>query len=92
MDIKILKKTVNEIQMEIKKESHTFLNALKTILLEDERVDVAAYNIKFPGISDPILYVRTYSADPIEVIKDAAKKLANQCEEFKTIFRDRVSI
>lgn len=41
MDIKVLKKTDTEIEVEIKGEDHTLLNALKSSLLKDKAVKVA---------------------------------------------------
>ena len=41
MNLKILNKTDNELEMEIAGETHTLLNLLKTILLEDDAVEIA---------------------------------------------------
>lgn len=87
MEIKIISKTDTEIRVEIKGETHTMMNALKSSLLEDKAVKVATYDIEFPGISDPVLYVKTdKSEDPIEAIKVATKKLAGECEDFLKAF------
>lgn len=83
MDIKILKKTDTDIEVEIKGQTHTLLNALKSALLDDKAVKVATYDIEFPGISDPVLYVKTdKSEDPIDAIKAASKKLTSDCDDF----------
>ena len=87
MEIKILNKTETEINVEIKGETHTMMNALKSCLLDDKAVKVATYSIEFPGISDPVLYVKTDKAeDPIDAIKAAAKKLAAESDEFLKAF------
>ncbi|HMK46725.1 MAG TPA: DNA-directed RNA polymerase subunit L [Methanocella sp.] len=87
MDIKIIHKTDTEIRVEIKGETHTMMNALKSCLLQDSAVTVATYDIEFPGISDPVLFVRTdKSEDPIDAIKGATKKLADECDDFLTSF------
>ncbi|MBU2617216.1 MAG: DNA-directed RNA polymerase subunit L, partial [Euryarchaeota archaeon] len=52
MEIKIFKKTSREIKLEISGETHTLLNALKSVLLEDERVRIASYDIKHPDVSN----------------------------------------
>lgn len=87
MDIKVLKKTDTEIEVEIKDEDHTLLNALKSSLLKDKAVKVATYDIEYPGISNPVLYVRTgKSEDPIDAIKKAAADLSGDCDTFIELF------
>lgn len=87
MEIKILKKTDTEIEVEIRGEDHTLMNALKASLLKDKDVRVATYDIVYPGISNPILHVRTSgSEDPVEALKAAAKDLAAECDAFIDLF------
>lgn len=86
LEINILESKKNEIQIEFIDESHTFLNILKSTLLLDEDVKVVTYNVEFPNISNPVLYLKTTKKDPITVLKSAASNLVNQCEEFKDIF------
>ncbi|MEA1984783.1 MAG: DNA-directed RNA polymerase subunit L [Euryarchaeota archaeon] len=86
MELKIISKEDDEIQLEIKGESHTLLNMLKSVLLDDERVEIATYDMKHVTISDPVILVKTDGTDPITVVKDAASKLIAQCDEFLTVF------
>ena len=87
MDIKVYNKTDTEIEIEIKGEDHTLMNALKSALLKDKAVKVATYDIEYPGLSNPRLYVRTSkSEDPIDAIKKASKDLAGDCETFLDLF------
>ncbi len=87
MDVKVLRKTDNEIELEIKGEDHTLMNALKSSLLKDRDVKVATYDIEYPGISNPVLFVRTgNSEDPIDAIKKAAMDLAVECDTFVELF------
>ncbi len=91
MEIKILNKTANEVEMEIKGEDHTMMNALKAALLKDKSVKVATYDIVYPGISNPVLFVRTdKSTDPIDAIKAASKALSDECEDFAKLFTKKV--
>lgn len=82
MELKIIDKTDDEMSIEIKGEDHTFLNMLKFILLGDERVNIASYDMKHVSISDPILFVKTENADPVDVVRDALSILISQCDEF----------
>ncbi|MCD4703745.1 MAG: DNA-directed RNA polymerase subunit L [Methanosarcinaceae archaeon] len=86
MELKIISKEDDEIQLEIKGESHTLLNMLKSVLLDDERVEIATYDMKHVTISDPVILVKTDGTDPIIIVRDAASKLIAQCDEFLTVF------
>lgn len=82
MEITIVNKTDNEINVKIIGETHTLMNLLKTALLTDKHVEIATYDVKHTTISDPILFVRTDGADPIKVIKTATKYVMKECDEF----------
>ncbi|AKB13155.1 MAG: DNA-directed RNA polymerase subunit L [Methanosarcina thermophila] len=86
MELNILSKTDNELEVELKGETHTLLNLLRDSLIRDKRVEVAFYDMKYVSISDPILYIRTDGTNPIEVLKDAALKIIAQCDEFTEVF------
>jgi len=82
----VLEKTSTELRIRLTGESHTLLNLLTNIMLEDERVDVAYYNMEFPTWSDPVLYVRTHGEDPVKVLRDASMRVAQMCDEFIQAF------
>ncbi|SNQ62320.1 DNA-directed RNA polymerase subunit L [Candidatus Methanoperedens nitratireducens] len=89
MELTIVNKTENEISIKVAGETHTLLNALKTVLLNNKHVEIATYDIKHPTISDPVLFVRTDGADPIEVIKKASNELVKECDEFIKLFKKK---
>lgn len=89
MELTILNKTENEINIKVRGETHTLLNMLKTALLNNKHVEIATYDIKHPTISDPVLFVRTDGADPIDVIKKASKEIAKECDEFIKLFKKK---
>ncbi len=87
MKIKVLKKTSNELNMEIEGEGHTFCNLLQKTLLEDKTTEMAGYDIPHPLTSSPTIYVRTKGTrKPEAVIKDAVKKVRTQNKEFRKSF------
>lgn len=91
MEIKVLNKTKTEVEVEIKGEDHTLMNALKSSLLKDKSVKVATYDIEYPAISNPVLYVRTSSSeDPLDAIKKAAKDLEGESDEFIDLFSKKI--
>ncbi len=86
--IKILKKTANELKIEIEGEGHTFGNVLQKALLEDDTIEMAGYNIKHPLISNPTVYLRTKEKRKPEVaLRDAAKKIRARSKEFRESFK-----
>ena len=92
MNLKILNKTDTELEMEIVGETHTLLNLLKTILLEDDTVEIATYDIKYLGISEPIVYVRTNGKDPVQAVRSALQKMVAICDEFRSVFTSQIDI
>jgi len=87
MQIRVLSKTDNELKFEIEEEGHTLCNLLEKILLEDETVDMAGYNISHPLISTPVIYIRTKGPrNPETALKDAAEKILQKEKEFKAEF------
>ncbi len=89
MELTILNKTDNEINIKVTGETHTILNMLKTVLLNNKHVEIATYDIKHPTISEPVLFVRTDGADPIDVIKKASKEMAKECDDFIKLFKKK---
>ncbi|MGB3907705.1 MAG: DNA-directed RNA polymerase subunit L [Methanomethylovorans sp.] len=92
MELKIINKTEDEMHLEIKGETHTLLNMLKSVLLEDTRVRTASYDMKHVSISEPILYIKTDGTDPITIVREAAETLITQCDEFLSVFGKAVEV
>ena len=92
MNLKILNKTDTELEMEIAGETHTLLNLLKTILLEDDAVEIATYDIKYLGISEPVMYVRTNGKDPVQAVRSALHTMIAICDEFRSVFTGSIDI
>jgi len=87
MNVKVLEKGPNELRIEIEGEGHTFCNALQKMLLEDETVEMAGYDIHHPLISSPIIYVRTKGKrHPETALREAAEKIKARNREFRASF------
>lgn len=83
MKVKILKKTPNELKLEVDGVGHTLCNLLQKRLLEDENVDLAGYNIPHPLASNSIVYVRTEGdVKPEAVLRRAVKRTREMNKEF----------
>lgn len=87
MNIKILRVTENEAEIEFLDEGHTFLNVLKHSLLQDPQVELATYDVKHPMISNPIFYLRTESKDPLKALRDASLRLKDEFDELLELIK-----
>ncbi|MDI6690420.1 MAG: DNA-directed RNA polymerase subunit L [Candidatus Bathyarchaeota archaeon] len=84
MKIKTLKKTSNELKIEVEGMGHTLCNLLQKRLLEDENVDLAGYNIPHPLASNSIIYVRTKgNVESKSALLKAVEKTREMNEKFR---------
>ena len=89
-NIKILNKTANEIEFEIEDESHGVCNALRHILMQDEDVEYAVYNIDHPLTGKPIMTIKTHEGNPKDASKRAAIQLKADSESFKQLIEENL--
>jgi len=83
----VLEKKPNELRIEIEGEDHSFCNVLQKVLLEDETIEMAGYNIPHPLVSNPIVYVRTKGQRrPETALRNAAEKIRKGNKEFRETF------
>jgi DNA-directed RNA polymerase subunit L len=76
MKIKVLKKSGNELKIEIEGGTHGLCNLLQKRLLEDKTVDFAGYDVPHPLVSNPIIYVRMNgNAKPEDALIRAVEKV-----------------
>lgn len=75
MKVKILKRTSNELKIEVEGIGHALCNLLQKKLLEDENVDLAGYDVPHPLAPNSIIYVHTKdNVKPVEALREAVKK------------------
>jgi DNA-directed RNA polymerase subunit L len=80
----VLKKASNELKIEVEGMGHTLCNMLQKMLSENEKVDLAGYDIPHPLASNPIIYVRTKGkAKPEEALLKAIERARNVNKEFR---------
>jgi DNA-directed RNA polymerase subunit L len=81
--IKVLKKSGNELKVEIEGAGHGLCNLLQKRLLEDKSVDLAGYDVPHPLASNPVIYVRMKgTTKPEEALRRAAEKARETNEAF----------
>jgi DNA-directed RNA polymerase subunit L len=83
MKVNVLKKTSNELRIEIEGTGHTLCNLLQKKILEEKGVDMAGYDIPHPLTPNAIIYVRTKgTAKPEQVLRDAIENAREMNKEF----------
>lgn len=86
MELKTLKKTSKELELEIIGETETLLNPITEVLLENDDVDYASYMADHPEQKKRRLYIRVKNGKPEEVLKKAVKQLENEIKTFSKNF------
>jgi DNA-directed RNA polymerase subunit L len=83
LKLRIIKKSENELKIEIQGSSHGLCNMLQKRLLEDKTVDFAGYDVPHPLASSPIVYVRMKGdAKPQDALLRAVEKIREANDEF----------
>lgn len=94
LEIVILSQKENELEVQIKGETHTILNIIKYELLKDKRIETAFYDIKnlHNSVSkNPILYMKTYPNEiPLIILKEVSREIINICDDFSSTFKKAV--
>ena len=88
MKIKVLKRSDNELKLEIEGEGHSLLNLLQKALLEDDNIAMAGYDVPHPLFDRGILYVQVKDKqNPEDVVKEAVKKVQGLNKDFYKSFK-----
>ncbi|MBS3116849.1 DNA-directed RNA polymerase subunit L [Candidatus Woesearchaeota archaeon] len=88
MDLTVLEETNTKFVFQLKRETHTFCNALKNELLKVKGVDIIAYRVDHPLIGIPQFLLQTKGIEPRKALKEALKNLQKKAEEFKSAVAD----
>lgn len=88
MKVNVLKKTDNELKIEVEGVGHSLLNMLQKTILEDDRIEMAGYHVPHPLIDSGILYVHTREQQkPSDAINEATKKVLDLSKDFQKSFK-----
>lgn len=82
MELKTIKKTAKELEIEITGETETLLNPITEVLLEDDDVDYASYLSDHPESNKRRLYIRVNKGKPEDILKKAVKQLEDEIKTF----------
>jgi DNA-directed RNA polymerase subunit L len=82
MDMKTIRKTKTELELEITGEDETILHPITHILLQNDAVEYAACMADSPLATKKRLFIRVNKGSPVDVLKKAVKYLEDEVKEF----------
>jgi DNA-directed RNA polymerase subunit L len=82
MELKTIKKTSKELELEIIGENETILNPIIEVLLENDNIDYASYFTDHPESDKRHLYIRVKEGSPEDYLKKAVKYLEEEIKDF----------
>lgn len=84
MEIKVINKDEDSLEIQILGEGHTLCSNLRGILFNDESVVFAGYMIKHPLMAEPRVYVKVDGSKTAkEAFIDSCNVLVERCNNFK---------
>ncbi len=86
MQVELLKKDKDTLEVKISGEGETLLIPLKNQLLNDDAIEYANYNVRHPKLDTPVFYLKVRSGKPQNAFKKAAKALSNSYKEMHSQF------
>ena len=89
MELRTIKKTTKELELEITGETETLLNPIAEVLLEYADVDYASYMSDHPESKKRRLYLRVKKGKPEEILKKAVKQLEDEIKTFSKNFNTK---
>jgi len=89
MELKTIKKTTKELELEVTGENETILNPIIEVLLENEDVDYATYFTNHPESNKRRLYIRVKKGAPEVFLKKAVKHLEEEIKTFSKTFESK---
>lgn len=89
MELKTIKKTSKELELEVTGENETILNPIARVLSENEDVDYATYMTDHPESNKRRLYIRVKKGKPEEILLKAVKYLEDEVKSFGKTFSEK---
>ena len=89
MELKTIKKTAKELELEITGENETILNPITEVLLQNDDVDYASYLTDHPESIKRRLYIRVKKGKPEDALKKAVKQLEEEVKTFSKNFETK---
>ncbi|MBU0532585.1 hypothetical protein KKB44_03765 [Candidatus Micrarchaeota archaeon] len=90
MDVKILVKEKNVLELELGTNEQSLAQVLAERLNQDSDVEFAAYKLEHPIASFPRLIVKTKKGDPSKLLLEKLKEIKKEITDFRKQFADIV--
>jgi len=90
MELKKIKKTSKELEIEITGENETILNPIAEVLLQYDEVEYASCMSDHPESNKRRLYIKIKKGDPLTILKKAIKYLEDEVTDFSKKFDAKV--
>jgi DNA-directed RNA polymerase subunit L len=87
MELKTIRKTKTELELEITGEDDTILHPITHILMQNDDVEYAACMADNPLASKKQLFLRVKKGSPEEILKKAVKYLEDEIKQFGKNFQ-----
>ena len=88
MEVKILEDKNNRLLLELVGETHTFGNAIRHVLWEDDHVKMSGYKVEHPLVSNPVLFIETDGkGSPRKALKHAINLASKKIEALESEFK-----
>ena len=81
MEIKLISKDKESIEVEIPGETETLFEPLRSALLRNPKVKIATYHAEHPWFDAKRLYVKVSDGKPAEALRAAAKEVLSDLDE-----------
>jgi len=89
MELKPIKKTTKELELEITDENETILNPIIEVLLQDKDIEYASYITDHPESKTRRLYIRVKKGKPGDILLKAVEQLEDEVKTFNKNFQDK---
>lgn len=90
MEVKILVKEKNILEIELGDVDQSLAQLLAEKLSDDKDVEFASYKLEHPIVAFPKLYVRTKKGDPTKLVLKKLEEVKKELASFKEQFADIV--
>ena len=90
MEIKVLVKEKNTLEMELGGVDQSLAQLLAEKLNDDKDVEFASYKLEHPIVASPKLFVRTKKGDPTKLVLKKLEEVKKELASFREQFADIV--
>ncbi|MFH0711154.1 MAG: DNA-directed RNA polymerase subunit L [Candidatus Aenigmatarchaeota archaeon] len=87
MELSVIEEDEKKIILEVKDESISFVNLLRSELWNDKSVSEAAYIKEHPYLGQPKIFIKTERGSPRVALEKASVRVLDKAKEFQEEFK-----